>query len=149
MNAVTVAATSSPLLSHQPKYILLAEDDVDDQELLIETLTGLEPSLTVLPINNGHKVLEHLEGLADDALPSLLILDFNLPGMDGGQILKALAQKQRYASLRKIVWSTSGADIYQRKCLEMGASAYFTKPSDINRFGEMCKEILQFCEPVK
>ncbi|HVG12170.1 MAG TPA: response regulator, partial [Flavisolibacter sp.] len=120
-------------------------DDVDDQDLLIEAFTSQSQSLQIQTATNGKKAALFLDELSDDALPCLIILDYNLPEVDGAQLLGLLTGKKRYDEIPKVVWSTSNSPLYRRLCLEMGAKAYFVKPNDLKGIQTLAKEMLAFC----
>lgn len=125
--------------------IFLAEDDLDDQEFLTDAFATLNTNLKVHGITNGNKAIGFLQELDDAQLPKLIILDYNLPEMNGAEILQALMQEERYHTIPKIVWSTSNSPNYQTKCLELGAKAYLVKPSDVAGIESMAKQMLAYC----
>lgn len=125
--------------------ILLAEDDLDDQEFLTDAFATLNTDLKVHGITNGNKAIGFLQELDDTQLPKLIILDYNLPEMNGAEILQALLQEERYRVIPKIVWSTSNSPNYQTKCLELGAKAYLVKPSDVAGIESMARQMLAYC----
>jgi len=126
------------------KFILLGEDDIDDQEILEEIFSTEDTSLNLQFFNNGHKVISHLEDAADN-LPCLIVLDFNMPELNGAEILKKLSENDRFNSIPKIVWSTSDSPVYKAMCLELGACDYLVKPSSINALRDIVKQILSYC----
>lgn len=109
--------------------ILIAEDDIDDQEILGETLHKLHPAAEVVMVSTGLKALRVLEGTPDDQLPDLVILDYNMPELNGEQLLEALWAHSRYTRIYKVVLSTSSSPYYRSACLALGAQGYHTKPS--------------------
>ena len=131
--------------SASEKFILLGEDDIDDQEILEEIFSSVDPSCRLHFINNGKKVVAHLEEIRDEHLPCLIILDYNMPELNGAEILKNLHNNHRLKSVPKIIWSTSNAPAYKNMCLELGASDYLVKPSKINMLEEMVKHMLSYC----
>ena len=135
---------ASPL-THSCKFILLGEDDIDDQELLKEIFLSIDSSLGVIPINNGPRLLKYLDDLHVDSLPSILILDYNMPEMNGAEILEILKGNPRFDSIPKIIWSTSNSDNYKHLCLKHGADDYIVKPSSMNALVEVAKHMLSFC----
>ncbi|TCJ17402.1 response regulator [Flaviaesturariibacter flavus] len=135
-------------LSGSTPFIFLAEDDIDDQELLIEALTSFVPDMRVGTAANGKKALNELLRLEQAQLPCLIIVDYNLPEVNGGEILKQLAGEARYASIPKVVWSTSNSPLYRQICMDLGARAYFVKPSDIKGIERMAQEMLVYCNLV-
>jgi CheY-like chemotaxis protein len=129
-------------------FVFLAEDDIDDQELLIEALTGYVPAMRIHTAANGKKAMTELLGLNDGALPCLIILDYNLPEVNGGEILKQLSAEPRFHPVPKVVWSTSNSPLYRQICLDLGARAYFVKPSDIKGIERLAQEMLVYCDLV-
>ncbi len=132
-------------ITKKATFIFLAEDDVDDQELLIEAFTTQSQTLKIQTATNGKKAALFLDELSDDALPCLIVLDYNLPEVDGAQLLELLTGKKRYNAIPKVVWSTSNSPMYKKLCLEMGAKAYFVKPNDVKGIHTLAKEMLAFC----
>lgn len=135
------------LISKLPssKFILLGEDDIDDQELLKELFSSLAESLELTFMNNGRQLVEHLEALSDDRLPHLLILDYNMPELNGADILERLSARSRYAAIPKIIWSTSGTETYRKKCLDLGAEDYIIKPSTVTELVEAIRYMISYC----
>ena len=131
--------------SHNCKFILLGEDDPDDQELLKEIFLSIDSSLDLVPINNGPGLLKYLDDLEVNSLPSILILDYNMPELNGAQILEILRNNPRFDSIPKIIWSTSNSDNYRNLCLKNGADDYIVKPSSMNALVEVAKHMLSFC----
>ncbi|MEI9908308.1 MAG: response regulator [Bacteroidota bacterium] len=89
------------------KLILIAEDDLDDQELLKEIFASIDDSFLLLFADNGSQVMTLLDESDDKNLPCLIILDYNMPGSNGAEILKELKPNSRYNAIPKIIWSTS------------------------------------------
>jgi len=127
------------------KFILLGEDDIDDEELLKELFSSLDDSFELTFINNGRHLVEHLDALSDNHLPCLLILDYNMPELNGADILENLKTRQRYADIPKIIWSTSGTETYRKKCLELGANDYIIKPSRVSELVQAIKYMISYC----
>lgn len=126
------------------KLILLGEDDIDDQEFLSDIFSSISESFHLKSIGNGKNILTYLENLDDESLPSLIILDYNLPEMNGAEILKALQSDKRYNTIPKLIWSTSNSAIYKSLCMQLGASDYVVKPSNIASLREVAKYMLSF-----
>jgi CheY-like chemotaxis protein len=129
-----------------PRTIFLAEDDVDDQEFLKEAFLSIDPTIELVSFSSGLKFVNQLMETEDQHLPCLIILDYNIPEMNGADILGHLNQYPRFAALPKVVWSTSDSHLYRQTCLTCGASAYMVKPSSIGGIAETAKQMLRFCE---
>jgi CheY-like chemotaxis protein len=134
----TTAYTSSS------KFILLGEDDIDDEELLKEVFAAIDPSLVLHFANTGRAIINHLEKMKPDQLPCLIILDYNMPVLNGAEILLELKKIKRYDHIPKIIWSTSASDTYKKSCLEAGARDYVIKPSNMDGLKEVAVHMLSF-----
>ena len=126
-------------------FIFLAEDDIDDQELLIEAFSHLDKNIAVKAVNNGRKALSFLESLPAGKVPCLIVLDYNLPELSGAEILERLGKSRRFDDITKVVWSTSNSPVYESVCIELGAKAYMVKPNDISGINRLAKTMLEMC----
>ena len=126
------------------KFIVLGEDDIDDEELLKELFSSVDDSFSLTFMNNGKQIIDYLTGLQNH-LPCLIILDYNMPQLNGADILKELQGHPRYAGIPKIIWSTSQTDTYREKCLELGADDYIIKPSKVNEMVRVIQHMISFC----
>lgn len=127
------------------KFILLGEDDPDDQEMLTEVFSSIDNSFILLFVNNGKEVLSALTKLKDDQLPCLIILDYNMPGLNGADILKEIGQNERYSKIPRIVWSTSGSDKFRSTCMALGATDYVIKPSNNKDLEKIARYMIEQC----
>ena len=124
------------------EFILIADDDPDDQELLGGAFHSINKSLLLEFITNGSQVVPFLEKLGDGRLPSLIVLDYNMPELNGDEILKVLNCNARYIPIPKVVWSTSNYKFYKNVCLTLGAIDYIIKPSDMASFEKIANYML-------
>lgn len=127
------------------KQILIGEDDLDDQEFLLEIFSSVDDSFAFIFAPNGSHILNHLSSAPDNELPCLIVLDYNMPELNGAEILKELKSNQRYDAIPKIIWSTSQSDTYREICLALGANDYVIKPSNVNALIEVARHMLSFC----
>jgi len=74
-----------------------------------------------------------------------LILDYNMPELNGADILQSLKNKSRYDGIPKIIWSTSGTETYRKKCLELGANDYLIKPSRVSDLVQAIQYMISYC----
>lgn len=128
------------------KMVLIGEDDIDDEEILEEVVESIDASIHIQFMNNGQKMIEFLEEIKDEELPCLIILDYNMPGLNGAEILKRLHTNERLRQVPKIIWSTSNAATYQKICMESGASDYLVKPNKIKDLEHMIRHMLSYCK---
>jgi len=139
-----VSSKSQVISTKNSRSILIGEDDIDDQEFLQEIFSSVDRSLELEFAPNGSKVLDYLKHCNDENLPSLILLDYNMPERNGAEILNELKITQRYSSIPKIIWSTSRSQMFKDICLELGANDYVIKPSKVNDFIEMARYIISF-----
>ncbi len=128
------------------KRILIGEDDIDDQEILEEIFLSIDPSLNVTFINDGEKIVSFLQNASSEDLPGLMILDYNMPHLNGAEILKSIQQDQRVKNIPKIIWSTANAEGFKNICLQLGACEYLVKPSSFTELKSMIRGMLSFYE---
>ena len=114
------------------KYILIAQDDEDDQFLLSSAFKEISKETELVFVENGIELVDHFrkydEGIIN--LPALLIVDLNMPRKNGKEAIRELMNKTYYGSFKTIVFSTTGNEIEKMKCREMGINDFFVKPSD-------------------
>ena len=134
---------TQPLSSKEKLTILLAEDDIDDQELLAEAFKELNPEIKLVAFTSGRKFLNYTKELEASEIPDLIILDYNIPEINGAEILKHLDEDIRFHSVVKLVWSTSNSPQYEISCKALGAKAYLVKPSDISGLIAMVKKMIE------
>ena len=127
--------------------ILLAEDDIDDQELLEEAFREIDPDIKILSFTSGRRFLHYLDGLPDNSIPELIVLDYNIPEVSGADILRHVEQKPRYQAVVKLVWSTSSASLFEHTCMQLGAKAYLVKPSNVSGLIQMARQMLTYVHP--
>jgi CheY-like chemotaxis protein len=125
--------------------VLLAEDDLDDQEMLIEALKEQDPGIHLLVTNSGTKALDLLSQLPDDETPSVILLDYNLPEISGADVLARLREMKKYDKILKVIWSTSSSPVYRQKCLDLGAHCYLVKPSGVAGIRLIARELTELC----
>ena len=125
--------------------ILIGEDDFEDQFILQEYFQDNGINEVVAFEKNGKKIIEYLERLkAEEDLPSLIVLDLNMPILNGTQTLFELKQHSRFNKIPIIIYSTSDNDHEKRKCLNFGAVEYLVKPISVDEGDRMVKKFLQF-----
>jgi CheY-like chemotaxis protein len=126
------------------KLILIGEDDVDDQEFLKEIFSIVAPHFSLHFLNNGKAIVEHV-GKILDTLPCLILLDYNMPGLNGAEILQELRAIPEYQSVPKMIWSTSGSESFKNLCLAAGANDYIIKPSSVDDLKKVVEYMVSFC----
>ncbi|MBS1584270.1 MAG: response regulator [Bacteroidetes bacterium] len=124
--------------------ILLADDDIEDLELIGETILSLRPETDLHTVASGKAVIDYLGQLTTNELPELIILDYNMPELNGSQVLSEIKHPP-YDGIPKVILSTSNAQQYMYECKMNGAAEYFVKPNTLSGLNEVVEKILAFC----
>lgn len=130
--------------------ILVVEDNDEDYDMLQLTFQGAAIANPLVRCTDGEETLEFLrrEGRYLDAerapRPGLVLLDLNLTGMDGREVLERIKADTALRSLPVIVFSTSDNPRDVQSCYQAGANAYLLKPVDLDRFERMVRLLKEF-----
>lgn len=137
-----------PLLNMtgKPIHILVADDDDDDQFIIKEAISEFNQShVKISSVYDGLQLLDFLEkrkGFHAESRPDLILLDINMPLMNGFQTLIQLKKHKDYRSIPVCMISTLRAEEQQDLCTELGALAFFCKPNNISAYRDIIGEIL-------
>ena len=127
--------------------ILLVEDNRVDIALVRESIanSGRHNSLDV--VEDGEAALEfvHRVGAYEDASrPDLVLLDLNLPKVSGHQVLDALKRDPDLRRIPVVVMTSSESETDVRRCYELSANAYVTKPLSLDRYNDTISSLEEF-----
>ena len=106
--------------------ILLIEDDMIEVMKLNRTISSLNLKHKIIEANNGEEALKILE--EKDRLPDIILLDLNMPKINGIEFLKILKNDNRFKYLPTIVLTTSNNKRDLLACFEIGIAGYVLKP---------------------
>jgi CheY-like chemotaxis protein len=129
------------------RKVILAEDDPDDRDLFI-TFFSKRKDLQILPVaGNGAELIAYLGTLTSDTqLPDLIVLDQNMPVMNGKQTLKILREHDRYARIPAVIYSTYADSSLIIDCKNLGAKMVAMKPIDNTGYQKMMDDFLEVIE---
>lgn len=122
--------------------ILLAEDDLDDQAFFFTFLKDRSDVELLPAAENGEEVLTLLDK-SNGNLPDVLILDQNMPKMNGLQTLLAVRRDNRFDSLMLVVYSTYADESLIRQSLANGAALVLNKPTTASGYHRLIDHILE------
>lgn len=126
--------------------ILYAEDDQDDFEVMKDALFQETDKFELVQAHNGAEVISYLEDNAA-RLPSLIVLDLNMPVMDGKQTLKWLKEHEEFKNLPAMVFTTSSREEDLKLCKSHDCT-FFRKPTLYRDLLHVVQIMLQMCLPV-
>jgi CheY-like chemotaxis protein len=134
-------------MTGKPIEILLVEDNPGDVRLTQEVLKDFKVGNTMHVVRDGMEAMAflHRKGrYADAHLPDLILLDLNLPGKDGREILAEIKNDKDLKRIPVVVLTTSNAEQDILKAYDLHANCYITKPVDLNQFIHVLKSIENF-----
>jgi len=124
--------------------VLLVEDDPDDRDLFLSFFADRKDIGLLPPAANGLELIDYLKAVLLDAdLPDLIVLDQNMPKMNGRQTLEFLKSTPRYARIPAVIYSTYIDTRLIADCKKVGADMVAVKPIDNKGYQKMMNDFLQ------
>jgi len=120
--------------------VLMVEDEPDHAELVIDALRTVGNIKKVILIENGETALNYMfrigkyENRALSPRPGLILLDINLPGRNGLDVLKTIRREKRFSTIPIIILTTSPSSDTVKETADLGANDYVIKPSGCGEF---------------
>ncbi len=124
-------------------HIVIAEDDMDDADVITETFTNNPSFSKVSLVANGEELLNYLKANEN---PDVILTDINMPIIDGIEALQQILNTNELKDIPCFVYSTSINPSYKEKCDHLGVKAYLIKPYSFEAFAEIPKTILSIIE---
>jgi CheY-like chemotaxis protein len=124
--------------------IILVEDDPDDLELFTTFFEDRDDIVLLPSVGNGLELISYLQSVpGDDALPELIVLDHNMPMMNGKQTLHFLKGHDRYSKIPAVIYSTYTDTALIADCKTLGALVVASKPIDLDGYNKMMNDFLE------
>ncbi len=138
--------------SHAPEFyamiekrnlnILIAEDDADDADFILESFGKHEYFQKVEIVKNGKELIEYVLNKEREK-PDIILTDINMPLMNGLQALEEISKLNEYSEVLKFVYSTSINPSYKTLYSALDISGWITKPYTFNEFQKIPAQIIQ------
>jgi CheY-like chemotaxis protein len=125
----------------KPKPILLVEDDNVDAITVKRAMRDLKVGHSVIHLVNGEEAMKYLTS-PDTEKPFLVLLDLNMPKMNGIEFLKVMKTNSELKTIPVIVLTTSKEQRDILSSFELGASGYMVKPVDYSKFVEILSKVM-------
>src|SRR4051794_7570586 len=113
----------------QHNKILMIDDDMEDRMLMQDMFSEIGAPEVAHYEDSGEAALSYLDELSRNELPSVIVLDLNMPKLNGTQILRILKESEKLKDITVIIYSTSVNHIEKEQTLKLGAHSYVIKPS--------------------
>lgn len=129
-----------------PKNIVVyADDDADDIELVEEAFRHYTNNVELVTFPNGSEVLSYLKAMSsDDVLPCLIILDINMPVIDGKEVLVRLRQMEAFNAVPVVLFTTSSMPV-DRTFAERYQAGFVTKPLGFQQMKIITQQFIDHC----
>ena len=130
--------------------ILMAEDDSDDQLLVRDALAEAGFGIDLRFVGNGVELLDYLHQRnqfaagGESPRPGLIILDLNMPKMDGREALKEIKANPELKKIPVVILTTSTADPDIARAYDLGANSFISKPAAYNMLVNIMRSIGQY-----
>ena len=126
--------------------ILLAEDDLGHARLIEKNLRRANIMNGIITVGDGQTALNYLAAHSErnagkSSLPLLVLLDLNLPVVDGYQVLQRMKADERMKRIPVIVLTTTDNPREVTRCYNLGCNVYITKPVDYEHFSEAIRQL--------
>lgn len=140
--------------SHQSVTILLVEDDAGHARLIEKNLRRAGVANEIIHLDNGQKAVDFLfnEGEyagQENKVPFLILLDLNMPVLDGYQVLSRIKANDRTRRIPVVMLTTTENPQEISRCYSLGCNIYVTKPVEYDSFSEAIRNLGLFLSIVK
>jgi len=130
-----------------PIHVLLVEDSPGDVRLTQEAFREANITIQLHVVPDGVEAMEFLRnegGHAESPRPDLILLDLNLPRMDGREVLALIKADADLKSIPTVILTTSEAEVDIAKSYDLQANCYLSKPVQLDSFESLVKSINDF-----
>lgn len=108
--------------------VFIVDDDADDRESIRDAFLANKHKHDYHFMHNGEQLLQHLSSETQDHLQSVILLDLNMPGKDGKDVLREIKANKDLQPIPVIVLTTSSSEKDRELSYELGANCFVTKP---------------------
>ena len=132
-------------MTEERKHILWADDDSDDLMLMRHVLQDIGQQYNIKEVSNGREAIDYLEaGKRNNNLPCLIILDMNMPVLNGKETLSIIKQDEMLKDIPLVFFTTSNSELDKMYCRHHSVEM-ITKPPQYSSLKEAVKNLLNYC----
>jgi len=140
--------------NYKELVILIAEDDDGHAELIIDGLKDSGVMNKIIRFIDGQEIWDFISTKnnasdIDSDISYMLLLDINMPKMDGVEVLKRIKSDEMLKEIPVMMLTTTDDPREVEKCYELGCNVYITKPVDFVKFAETLKRLGLFIQIIK
>jgi CheY-like chemotaxis protein len=112
----------------QKHSVFIVDDDADDRESIRDAFLENKHHQEYVFMKNGDQLIDHLASGPKNSNPVVILLDLNMPGKDGRDVLKEIKQNKDFKTIPVIVLTTSSSEKDRESSYQLGANCFVTKP---------------------
>ncbi len=131
-------------MANHPPLIVLGEDDDGHATLILRNLKRGGLANGALHLRDGQAVLDAFRRKPGETGPMAVLLDLNMPGVDGVAVLQELKREPATAKVPVVILTTTDDSREVERCYSLGAAAYITKPVEYGAFSEVIQRLAAF-----
>ncbi len=127
--------------------ILLVEDNEGDILLTLEAFKEIKVKNSIAVVKDGEEAIEFLKKqgqYADRTMPNLILLDINMPKLNGIEVLDFIKKDEKLKKIPVVMLTTSSSESDIAACYEKSANCFITKPLDFGKFLNVVEAIESF-----
>ena len=128
---------------HEPQTIFIVEDSDDDFDAARRAIRKANLVNPIVRAASGEEALAYLRA-PSNVKPGLILLDLNMPGMDGRRTLEIIKQHENLRALPVVILTTSDDERDVNDCYDLGANTYIQKPVDFDGLIEAIKRLKEY-----
>lgn len=127
-----------PILKHS---VFIVDDDADDRESIRDAFLENRHQQEYIFMESGDRLIDHLHNTPKKSNPIVVLLDLNMPGKDGKDILRMIKESEILKPIPIIILTTSSSERDRQLSYELGANCFITKPDSYKELMEVTDSI--------
>ena len=131
------------MVPNSKKTVFIVDDDPDDRQIILDSFLENTALIDYVFIENGEQLMDTLNSAGPGELPSLILLDLNMPGLPGLQALKEIKTHQDFRHIPTIVLTTSRLQKDQDLSYKFGANCFLQKPETYGELVNIAHSVIQ------
>lgn len=137
--------TKAIMATAAPPFVLCVDDDADDRHFMADAIRDLHTTLQMAEATNGKEALQFLEQAKQiGTLPCLILLDLNMPVMNGKEVLIKIKQDDALKDIPTVVFTTSSSELDKLFCNRYQVEI-ITKPPQYDAFVATVQKLINYC----
>lgn len=126
---------------NQKHSVFIVDDDADDRESIRDAFLENKHNQEYIFMKNGDQLINHLISEPESSKPVVILLDLNMPGKDGRDVLKEIKGNKNLKTIPIIVLTTSSSDKDRETSYQLGANCFVTKPDSFRELIDITDSI--------